>query len=50
MTKKVTYWQDGEFYLGYANDYPEYITQGMNFNELIENIKDICNDIENCLF
>ncbi len=45
--KKVTYWQDNEFYIGYANDYPEYMTQGLTLNELIDNIKDIVKDVEN---
>ena len=48
MNKKtITYWKDGEFYLGYMNEYPEYMTQGLNFEELIENLKDINNDIIN---
>ncbi len=46
-TKKITYWQDGGFWLGYIDDYPEYVTQGLTYDELIENIKDIYNDIEN---
>jgi predicted RNase H-like HicB family nuclease len=45
--KKVTYWQDNEFYIGYANDYPEYMTQGLSLEELIDNIKDIMKDVEN---
>lgn len=45
--KKVTYWQDNEFYIGYANDYPEYMTQGLTLDELIDNIKDIVKDVEN---
>lgn len=43
---KITYWKDGEYYLGYMNDYPEYITQGFSLEELIENIKDIKHDID----
>lgn len=45
--KKITYWQDNEFYIGYANDYPEYMTQGLTLDELIDNIKDIVKDVEN---
>lgn len=45
--KKVTYWQDNEFYIGYANDYPEYMAQGLSLEELIDNIKDIVKDVEN---
>ena len=43
--KKVTYWQDNEFWLGYMNDYPDYMTQGYSLYELFENLKDIENDI-----
>jgi len=43
----ITYWQDGEYWIGYFNDYPEYITQGSTLDELIENLKDIYNDISN---
>ena len=41
----ITYWQDGDYFLGYINDYPEYTTQGLNLEELIENLKDIYSDI-----
>jgi len=44
---KITYWQDDEFWLGYLNEYPEYQTQGMTFEELQENLADIYNDIKN---
>jgi hypothetical protein len=46
-TTKITYWQDGNFWLGYINEYPEYITQGISLEELIENLKDIQHDISN---
>lgn len=45
--KKITYWQDDKFFVGYANDYPEYMTQGYSLEELIDNIKDIIYDVEN---
>ncbi len=45
--KKITYWKDGEYYLGYINDYSEYLTQGLSLDELIENLKDINADIVN---
>ena len=43
---KLTYWQEDQYWLGYANDYPEYVTQGLTLEELVENIKDIYNDVE----
>ena len=43
---KFTYWRDGEYYLGFLNDYPDYETQGHSKEELIENLKDLLKDIE----
>jgi len=45
-TLKYTFWQDGEFFLGYLNDYPEYQTQAYSKDELLENLKDLLKDIE----
>ena len=42
---KIVYWQDGDFWIGYLQDYPDYMTQGETFEELQENLKDIYNDI-----
>ena len=38
---KYTHWQDGPYYLGFWNDYPEYQTQGMSKEELISNLKSL---------
>jgi predicted RNase H-like HicB family nuclease len=38
-TMKFTYWQDGEYYLGFLNEYPDYQTQGMSKDELVSNLK-----------
>ncbi len=43
---EYTCWQDGEFYLGYLNEYPDYQTQGMSKEELITNLQDLRNDLE----
>jgi hypothetical protein len=45
-TLKYTFWQDGEFFLGFLNDYPDYNTQGFSKEELIESLKDLLVDIE----
>lgn len=45
-TIKYTIWQDGEFFLGFLNDYPDYQTQGYSKDELLENLKDLLADIE----
>lgn len=43
---KYTYWRDGDYYIGYIVDYPDYLTQGMTKEELIENLKDLLKDID----
>lgn len=45
-TPEYTYWQDGEFFLGHLNDYPDYETQGLSKDELIENLKSLLSDLE----
>jgi len=45
-TLKYTFWQDGEFFLGYLNDYPDNHTQAYSKDDLIENLKDLLTDIE----
>ena len=45
-TLKYTFWQDGEFFLGHLNDYPDYVTQGHTKEELLEHLKDLLTDLE----
>ncbi len=45
-TVKYTYWKDGEFFIGFLNEYPDYQTQGMSKEELMENLKDLIIDLE----
>ncbi len=45
-TVQYTFWQDGEFFLGYLNEYPDYQTQAYSKEELLENLKDLFKDIE----
>ena len=42
---KYVFWQDGDMWLGYLDEYPDYMTQGESLAELQENLRDICNDI-----
>ena len=42
---KIVYWQDEDMWIGYLQDYPDYMTQGETFEELQENLKDIYDDI-----
>lgn len=43
---KYTFWQDGEFFVGYLNDYPGYQTQAHTKEELLENLRDLVTDID----
>jgi predicted RNase H-like HicB family nuclease len=43
---KYTFWQDGEFFLGYWNEYPDYCTQGSSKADFRENLKDLLVDLE----
>ncbi len=43
---KIVYWQDGDFWIGYLQDYPDYMTQGETFEELQENLRDIYDDLD----
>ncbi|MDD5033820.1 MAG: type II toxin-antitoxin system HicB family antitoxin [Methylococcaceae bacterium] len=45
-TIKFTSWQDGDFYIGFLNDYPDYLTQGMSKQELADNLKSLLVDLE----
>ena len=43
---KFTFWQDGDFYIGFLNEYPDYLTQGTTKEELTDNLKDLLIDLE----
>jgi predicted RNase H-like HicB family nuclease len=43
---KFTYWKDGNYYLGFLNDYPDYETQGLSKEELVKSLKDLLVDLE----
>ena len=42
---RYIYWQDGNFWLGYLEEYPDYITQGMSLAELRKNLSDLYQDL-----
>ena len=45
-TLEYTFWQDGDFFIGHLNEYPDYETQAYSKDELIENLKDLLVDLE----
>ena len=44
-TTRFVYWQDGDFWLGYLEEYPDYMTQGESLVELKENLIDIYKEL-----
>ncbi len=44
-TKKYIYWEDEGMYIGYLIEYPDYMTQGENTEELQDNLKDIYKEL-----
>ncbi len=44
-TKKYVYWQEDDMWIGYLEEYPDYMTQGETIEELKENLKDIYKDL-----
>ncbi|MCJ7576545.1 MAG: type II toxin-antitoxin system HicB family antitoxin [Dehalococcoidia bacterium] len=42
---RFVYWQDDDVWLGYLEEYPDYMTQGKSLEELKENLKDIQDDL-----
>ena len=47
MTVKVVYWQEGNHWLGYLEEYPDYWTQGESFEDLSEHLRDLYDDLTN---
>jgi predicted RNase H-like HicB family nuclease len=44
-TVRFVYWQDDDMWLGYLEEFPDYMTQGESLQELEENLKDIYDDL-----
>ncbi len=42
---KFVYWQDMNMWLGYLEEYPDYMTQGETLDELKENLKDLYQEL-----
>lgn len=42
---RYVYWQDGDAWLGYFEEFPDYLTQGRNLEELRENLTDLLKDL-----
>ena len=44
-TIRYVHWQDGDMWLGYLEDYPDYMTQGESLEELQVNLRDLYEDL-----
>ena len=42
---KYVHWQEGDWWLGYLEEYPDYWTQGETLADLIEHLKDLYLDL-----
>ncbi len=43
--KKYVYFEDDGYYLGYFEEFPDYVTQGLTLEELKENLLDLHKDL-----
>ncbi|TLD68841.1 type II toxin-antitoxin system HicB family antitoxin [Phragmitibacter flavus] len=37
----ITYWNDDELWLGFLDEFPDYVTQGTSFEDLKEHLLDL---------
>ena len=44
--KRYVYWQDEGMWLGYLEEYPNYMSQGKTLDELKENLREIVSDLQ----
>lgn len=40
-TLDSTHWQDGNDWIGYLDEFPDYLTQGSSFDDLKEHLADL---------
>jgi len=44
-TIRYVYWQDADMWLGYLEEFPDYMTQGENLQDLQEHLKDLYDEL-----
>jgi predicted RNase H-like HicB family nuclease len=42
---RYAYWQDGAFWLGYLEEYPDYMTQGESLDDLKAHLRDLYEEL-----
>jgi predicted RNase H-like HicB family nuclease len=45
QTIKYLHWQEGDAWIGYLQDYPDYWTQEETLDDLVEHLKDLYHDL-----
>ena len=45
MSARYVYWQDGAEWLGYFEEFPDYVTQGEDVADLHLHLKDLWKDL-----
>ena len=45
VTARYIYWQEGRHWLGYFEEFPDYMTQGESLEDLQEHLKDLRHDL-----
>lgn len=45
MKISFIYWKDGEYWLGFLEEYPDYMSQGISLEELRINLRDLYADL-----
>jgi predicted RNase H-like HicB family nuclease len=44
-SRAFAYWQDGDAWLGYLDDFPDYLTQGESFEDLKAHLASLYEDL-----
>jgi predicted RNase H-like HicB family nuclease len=44
-TARIVYWQRGAWWLGYLEEFPDYLTQGESLDDLKEHLADLYRDL-----
>lgn len=42
---KIVFWRDGDSWLGYLRDYPDFWTQGPSLDDIVDHLRDIYADL-----
>ena len=45
MRTRYVYWQEGDMWPGYLEEFPDYWTQGTSLQDLQEHLKDLYQDL-----